>query len=83
MNNCIYGKTIRSIRKRLIVDLIDKSDTHRLQNCQSNICLDDKIGQYEKIILYSFHKENIKMRKPIYVGFCVLEITKIIMYQWF
>ena len=29
MNNSIYGKTIENIRKRLNLDLIDKSDIHR------------------------------------------------------
>ena len=30
MNNSFYGKTIENIRKRLNLDLIDKSDSHRL-----------------------------------------------------
>ena len=32
MNNSFYGKTIENIRKRLNLDLIDKSDTHRILN---------------------------------------------------
>ena len=34
MNNSFYGKTIENIRKRLNLDLIDKSDTHRKLNRQ-------------------------------------------------
>ena len=30
MNNSFYGKTFEKIRKRLNLDLIDKSDTHRI-----------------------------------------------------
>ena len=30
MNNSFYGKTIENIKKRLNLDLIDKSDTHRI-----------------------------------------------------
>ena len=42
MNNSFYGKTIENIRKRLNLDLIDKSDTHRILNRQSKLSFDDK-----------------------------------------
>ena len=39
VNNCFYGKTQENIRKRLKLDLIDKSETHmklaRQSNCSS------------------------------------------------
>ena len=83
MNNSFYGKTIENIRKRLNLDLIDKSDIHRILNRQSKLSFDDKIAEYEKFNLYSFHKETIKFTKPIYVGFCVLELSKLLMYEWY
>ena len=82
MNNSFYGKTIENIRKRLNLDLIEKSDTHRILNRQSKLSFDDKIAEYEKFILYSFNKEGIKFTKPIYVGFSVLELSKFLMYEW-
>ena len=33
--------------------------------------------------MYSFNKETIKFTKPIYVGFCVLELSKLLMYEWY
>ena len=82
MNNSFYGKTIENIRKRLNLDLIDKSDTHRILNRQSKLSFDDKIAEYEKFNLYSFDKETINFTKPIYVGFCVLELSKLLTYEW-
>ena len=32
MNNSFYGKTIENIRKRLNLDLLDKSDIHKILN---------------------------------------------------
>ena len=52
MNNSFYGKTIKNIRKRLNLDLIDKSDTHRILNRQSKLSFDDKVAEYEKFSLY-------------------------------
>ena len=52
MNNSFYGKTIESIRKRLNLDLIDKSDIHKILNRQSKLSFDEKIAKYEKFNLY-------------------------------
>ena len=83
MNNSFYGKTIEKIRKRLNLDLIDKSDIHKIINRQSKLSFDDKIAEYDKFNLYSFKKQTIKFTKPIYIGFCVLELSKLLMYEWF
>ena len=81
MNNSFYGKTIENIRKLLNLDLIHKSDIHRIINRQSKLSFDEKIAEYEKFNLYSFNKETIKFTKSIYVGFCVLELSKLLMYE--
>ena len=81
MNNSFYDKTIENIRKRLNLDLIDKSDTDRILNRQSKLPFDDKIAENEKFNLYSFNKETINVTKPFYVGFCVLELSKLLMYE--
>ena len=67
MNKSFYGKTIENIRKRLNLDLMDKSDNHRILNRQSKFSFEDKIAEYGKFNLYSFNKETIKFPKPIYV----------------
>ena len=83
MKNSFYGKTIETIRKRLNLALIDKSDIHRILNRQSKLSFDDKIAEYEKFNLYSFNEETIKFTKPIYIEFCVLELSKLLMYEWY
>ena len=82
MTNSFYGKTIENIRKRLNLELIDKSDLHRILNRQSKLSFDDKIAEFEKFNLYSFNKETIKFTKPIYIVFSVLELSKLLMYDW-
>ena len=83
MNNSFYGKTIENIRKRLNLDLVDKSDTNRILKRQSKLSFGNKIAENEKFSLFSFNKESIKFIKPIYVGFSVLELSKLLMYEWF
>ena len=71
MNNSFYGKTIENIRKRLNLDLIDKSDTHRILNRQSKLSFDDKITEYEKFnFIHSIRKlsnlQNLFMLEFLY-----------------
>ena len=73
MNNSLERKTIENIRKRLNLEVIDKPDTHRILNRQSDCSLDDEIGKNEKYNFCSFDKGSIKKSKPLFVGFCVLE----------
>ena len=52
MNISFKGKTIENIRKRLNLESIDKSDTHRKLNRQSKLSFDDKTAEYEKFNVY-------------------------------
>ena len=46
MKNSFYGKTIENIRKLLNLELIEKSDTHRIINRQSKLSFDNKFAEY-------------------------------------
>ena len=59
--------------------MIDKSDTQRKLNRQSKLSFDDKLEEHERINLYSFEKESKKFLKPVYVGFCKSESSKLLL----
>ena len=82
MNIPSYGKTFEKFKKRSNLDLIDKSHTHIILNWLSNLSSDDKFAKNEKFSLYSFNRESIKFTKPIYVGLSVLELSKLLKYEW-
>ena len=42
-----------------------------------------KLQNMKKFKLYSFNKGTTKFTKPIYIGFCVLELSKLLMYEWY
>ena len=80
INNCIYGKSIENIRKRINVKLInDKKMYQKIVNKPNFIS--------QKIIDKNFvavhcSKKVLTLNKPIYVGFCILEWSKLLMYQF-
>ena len=65
--------------KNLNRDMIEKSGTHWKLKRQSKLSVDNKI--VKKIRLNCFHKENIKCKRPKFVGFCMLKKSKIVMYE--
>ena len=81
MNNCIYGKSIENIRKRINVKLInDKRKYLKIVNKPSFVS--QKIIDKNFITVHC-KKKVLTLNKPIFVGFCILELSKLLMYQFY
>ena len=77
MNNCIYGKGIENIRKRINLKLvIDKKSYLKIVN-KPNFVSQKIIDKYFVAIHYK--KKLLTLNKPIYVGFCILDFSKLLM----
>ena len=79
MNNSFYGKTCMNVRKRLNVRAA-------LNVEQSKKYLSSPSLEYFEIVndfltLFKCKKTNLVLDKPIYVGFTVLELSKLKMYS--
>ena len=46
------------------------------------VFFDENTAKCENFSLYSFDKESFNFVKPIYVGFCILEFSKLLLYEW-
>ena len=57
-----------NVKKRLNLDLRDKSDNHGILKRQPKISFDNMKAEYEKVNSDSFDKEGILIIKPNYVG---------------
>ena len=78
-NNSIYGKTIENPRKRCNVDLVNCVERAEKLN-RSPEYLNFTIFS-EKLVAIHKKKTIVKCMKPIYIGFVVLELSKLKMYQ--
>jgi hypothetical protein len=80
MNNSIYGKTMENLRKRVDIKLVSSEDdflklvaspyfqSHRIMN--------------ENLIAVKKVKKVLTLNKPCYVGMCILDISKTLMYDF-
>ena len=69
--NCVYRKSMENIRKRINVKLVNNSKEYISQKIFDKNFI---AGQQIKSVL--------TLNKPIYVGFCILELNKLLMYKF-
>ena len=77
MNNSVFGKTMENVRKRRNMKLV-KADKRRNQLVPEPNYHTTKWFS-ENILAIEMKKIKIKMNKPVYLGLSILEITKILM----
>ena len=80
MNNSVFGKTMENIRNRVNIKLVNNkkqaeklSAKHNFNHC--NIFSEDLVAIHMK-------KTELKFDKPVYLGMCILDLSKTLMYDF-
>ena len=81
LNNAFYGKTMENVRNRLGLKFFRKDEYKEILEFQSKLTFNGIHKSYENCDSYSFKKNEVLMDKPIYLGFAVLELSKLHMYE--
>ena len=80
MNNSVFGKTMENIRKRRDIKLVTADKKRSKLVSEPNYHTINLIS--EDLSITEMKKTKIKMNKPIYLGLSILEISKILMYDF-
>ena len=80
MNNAVFGKTIENIRKHRDIKLVTKDKKRSKLVPEPNYHTMNYIS--EDLSIIEMRKTKVKMNKPIYLGLSILEINKILMYEF-
>ena len=81
LNNAFYGKTMENVRNRIKVEFIKKADTDKIIKQQSKLTFNGIRESYVNYDSYTFKQKEVLVDKPIYLGFSVLELSKLSMYE--
>ena len=81
LNNAFYGKTMENVRNRLKIKFIKKDDHREIIKQQSKLTFNGVHKSYKNCDSYTFKQNEVLMDKPIYLGFTVLELSKLLMYE--
>ena len=80
MNNAVFGKTMENVRKHRDIKLVKTDHKRNKLVSEPNYHTMKLIS--ENLSIIEMKKVKVKMKKPIYLGLSILEISKIIMYQF-
>ena len=80
MNNSVFGKTMENIRNRVNVKLVNTKEKLKKLVAKPNYrsC---KIFN-ENLVSVHMKKTSLTMNKPVYLGMCILDLSKIIMFDF-
>ena len=80
MNNAVFGKTMENLRSRKKVELLTDDFILKKRAAQPTFksfkIFHDNLVAVERLV------SELTLKRPIYAGFCILEISKTLMYQW-
>ena len=80
MNNAVFGKTMENVRKHRDIKLVTTDKKRSKLVSEPNYHTMDYILKDLSII--EIKKTKIKMNKPKYLGLSILDISKILMYEF-
>ena len=80
MNNSVFGKTMENLRKRVDVRLVtDKEKLLKLASKPTYVS--SKIFNENLVAVHKI-KETLTLNRPAYVGMCILDLSKTLMYDF-
>ena len=80
MNNAIYGKTMENLRNRIDVKLVN-SEEGCLKCTSKPSYMPHKIFD-NNLVAVRKRKVSLKLNKPVYIGICILELSKVLMNEF-
>ncbi|KYN20067.1 hypothetical protein ALC57_07573 [Trachymyrmex cornetzi] len=83
MNNAVFGKTMENVRNHVDVKLLTKWDGRygaEAMIAKPNFHSRSVFAEY--LIAVELRKLEVKFNKPIYVGMCILDISKVCLYEF-
>ena len=80
MNNSVFGKTMENIRKRVDVRLV--TDGNKLLKMVAKpTYVSSKIFNENLVAVHKI-KETLTLNRPAYIGMCILDLSKTLMYDF-
>ena len=82
MNNVFFVKTIENIRERINLNFISHTQVDQINKRQSKLSFENIADHYSTFSVYKFGKEKTLFDKPLYLGSRVLELSKLLLYEF-
>ena len=81
INNAFCGKTMENVRKRVKIEFIKEGDNEKFIEQESKLTFNGIHKSRTNSDSYTFKQNEVFKDKPVYLGFAVLEFSKLLMYE--
>ena len=79
-NNSVYGKTMENVRKHRDIRLVTNDKTRSILASEPSYYATKHIS--EDLLIMEMKKHEVYMNKPVYLGQAILDISKMLMYEF-
>ena len=80
MNHTVFGKTMENLRKRINVKLVNNAKNY-VRSISKPSFVSQKLFSKNVVAIHEI-KPVLTFNKPIYVGFSILDLSKLLMYEF-
>ena len=80
MNNSVLGKIMENIRNRVDIPLVTSEEVVRKLVSKPNF--HHRTIFSENLVAVHMRKTKLTMNKPVYLGMCILDLSKMLMYDF-
>ena len=80
MNNSVFGKTMENQRKRIKARLVNNAKDY-VRHVSKPSFVPQKIFNKNFVAIHVI-KRVLTLNKPVYVGFSILDLSKLLMYKF-
>ena len=80
MNNSVFGKTMENVRNHRDIKLVTSDKRRKPLVSEPNYHSHKKFSKH--LMAIEMKKTRVKMIKPIYLGSSILDISKMMMYEF-
>ena len=77
MNNSVFSKTMENLRKRISVKLVNNAKDY-VKSISKSSLVSQKIFRKKFVAIHEI-KQILTLNKPVYVGFSILDLSKLLM----
>ena len=81
LNNAVYGKTMENMRKRIKIRITTNEKDFLKYSSRPEYNSHKKVDK--NLVAIHEKKETVKLNKPIYAGCTLLELSKLVMYEFY
>ena len=81
MNSRVFGKTMENLRKRIYVKLVNNAKNYIKYTSKPSFVSQKILGKNFSVSIHEI-KPFLTLNKPMYVGFSILDLSKLLTYEF-